>query len=619
MSWMSNLAEAYDRVADIAGKPDKDGNVLLPQNHMAAKTDICITIDGKGNFRRAEPDKLSIKIPCTEGSASRTVGISPHPLHEQLGYLALEEKKRVAYRELLAAWSDRNSKVKAVQSYLEKGTLLDDLRHANITVDVDEYDENGVEKSAKKLKDEWTAIAKLFLRFRVEDSLDDLTPNLWEDSGIVAAWQSYCEEKEPKKEELCYVTGTLDTPTTMHPKGTNMSTYGAKLISCNDETNYTYKGRFTNPGQANFIGAKASHKAHAMLKYLIATQGYKCDSQAIVVWSIEDGSPEPDPFQNSFDLYGKMVETDSQAIGEANHSLGTDYAKRLRNALTGRGNATKLGDRLGRVAVMAVDAATTGRMGITFYQDLAENEYIERIIAWHESCKWWFRYAGQDCISAPSTDRIIAAVYGEQKGEGYQKIRKQARERMLHHIVCGAPLDRGWIDAAVNHVGQPFSYSKQDGGWDRWHWEEAMGVACAMVRKYYCQRKEVFSLELDKTCRDRDYLFGRLLAIADRLESRARYLQTGGDSTDKRPTNAVRYMSAFRAKPLRTWGLIYDQLNPYIQRLHGAEWYQQQIDEIMSLFAAEDLSDKSLGGKYLLGYSLQRRALMKKYEEETSK
>ena len=123
-------------------------------------------------------------------------------------------------------------------------------------------------------------------------------------------------------------------------------------------------------------------------------------------------------------------------------------------------------------------------------------------------------------------------------------------------------------------------------------------------------------MDLEATRNDRDYLFGRLLAIADRLESRARYKQTGKDDTDKRPTNAVRYMTAFASKPMRTWNLIFTQLNPYIQRLNGAEWYQRQIDEIMGLFAPDDFNDKPLGGKYLLGYSLQRKTLQTQNKKE---
>jgi len=247
-------------------------------------------------------------------------------------------------------------------------------------------------------------------------------------------------------------------------------------------------------------------------------------------------------------------------------------------------------------------------------------------------------------------------VYGETKEKSYKKIQKQAhkekqkqvydpiqrraRERILHHIVCGEPFDFGWVSAATYRVSNPFSYQKQEGGWDKEKWENAMSVTCAIVRKYYIEKKEEFILELDTTLCDRDYLFGRLLAIADRLESHARYLQTKEDDKEKhetkkddteeddekkdeeekddekRPTNAVRYMPAFAVKPLRTWKLIFDQLNPYIQRLDGAEWYQSQIDEIMSLFGSDDFKDRALDGKYLLGYSLQRRAI---YNEIKSK
>jgi CRISPR-associated protein Csd1 len=253
-----------------------------------------------------------------------------------------------------------------------------------------------------------------------------------------------------------------------------------------------------------------------------------------------------------------------------------------------------------------------------------ENEYLERLINWHETCCWWMRYDGRDCVSAPGADKIIEAVYGEPKGEGYKKIKKQARERLLHNIVCGEPIDRSWVKAAVNRVSQPFSYAKDDksgGGWDKWGWEAALSVTCAVVRKFFSKDGEAFSLELDKTCNDRSFLYGRMLAIADKIESHARYLQTGGNDTDKRPTNAVRYMSKFAAKPFQTWALIFsDQLNPYIQRLDGAEGYQRQIDEIMSLFNEGDYeSNTPLDGKYLLGYSLQRLVLKNKSDEKNIK
>ena len=610
MSWFSNLAEAYDRVAAVSE------TALLPQYHMIAKTDICITIDGNGRFLRAEESKLDICIPCTEDSSTRVGNLEPHALHEQLGYLALDEKKRSIYLQRLALWSNRHSKVRAVNMYVESGHLLDDLRASNIINDVYFKDEVENKKTENNVQEEQDKNDKLFVRFRVEIP-DDTTPNVWEDIAVIKAWQTYCEALEKKEQTLCYATGIIAPPTVKHPKGTNMSRYDAKLISCNDKANYTYRGRFRKPEQANAISMEASHKAHAMLKYLIATQGYKCDTQAIVAWAVEDGDAQPDPFEDSLGLCSMIKKTERDKLIEAQGELAADYAKMLRDALRGKGKAENLNNFTRRVAVIAMDAATTGRMGITFYQDMPQNEYIERIIAWHESCCWWVRSAGHDYICAPNVRRIISAVYGELKGEGAKKIEKQARERLLHNIVCGEPLSRDWVYAAVTRASQPFSYITQEGGWDKWRWETALNVTCAIVRRYLSQRyqaKEEFNLVLDKHCTDRNYLFGRLMAIADRLESYARYLQK--DESDKRPTNAVRYMSAFASKPLRTWKLIYHQLNPYIQRLNGAEWYQKQIDEIMSMFEDNGFSDKPLDGKYLLGYSLQRRVFMSNDKEE---
>jgi CRISPR-associated protein Csd1 len=597
MSWFSNLAKTYENISHIVGIPNADGIALLPPEHMIAKTDIRIVIDGNGNFRRAEKYEHPIMIPCTEKSnGSRTRAPVPHPLHDQIGYLSLNKEKRDLYLSQIAKWSVFHPKVNAVYEYIKNNTLIEDLNTCKIKIKAD---------------------GKQFVCFSVE-ILDDLTPNLWQDNSVAKAWQQYCEQQYGKK-VLCYVRGEMDTSRTSHPKGINPNkTYGAKLISSDDDKNYTYRGRFTEAKQANAIGVKASHQAHAMLTYLIATQEYKCGSQAIVAWVLEDGGTLPSPFEDSLGIYGEAVKTEREMLIEAQGELGYDYAKSLSSALIGKGNAQKLNNSNRQVAVLAVDAATTGRMGVTFYQSLSENEYIERIVKWHEDCRWHFRYKGKDYISAPSVDRIIAAVYGEPKGEGYAKIKKQARERILSIILNGEKLDRVWVNAAVNRVSNPFSYDKLDGGWDFYKWETATNVACAIARKYYLDKKEVFALELDKTYDDRDYLYGRLLAIADKIESYARYLQHGKNDTEKRPTNAVRYMSAFAAKPFRTWNLINDQLNPYKQRLNGAEWYQRLIDEIMSLFKdGEYENDKPLNGKYLMGYSLQRIALkVKKNEEE---
>ncbi len=588
MSWFKNLTDTYDNVSEIIGIPDENGNILLPPYHTTkSNSDVCITIDEDGIFRDADQSKLTILILCTESSGSRSGKANfPHPLHDEIAYLSTNEEKRGKYLLQLSKWSSLHPKVEAVRKYITKNTLIEDLQSCNI-----------------KISD------KLFVRFSVEMPGDSV-PNLWEDKTVAEAWQTYMKKEESKEIALCYVTGQILPITSKHPKNINSLTSNAKLISCNDDQNFTYRGRFDKTKPANMISMEASHKAHAMLKYLINTQAYKCDSQAIIAWAVDSGAAQSGFFEDSLEIYGDTVKTERDKLIEAQNELDLDYAKKLSMAIRGYGNSENLKNHNRQIAVIAVDAATTGRMAVTFYKELQENEYTERIINWHESCCWYFRSKGKTYISAPSSDQIIAAVHGEPKGEGYSKIKKQSRERILSFIINGEKFSKAWLSAAVNRISNPFSYDKADGGWDFYKWEVAVNTTCAITRKYYFDHKEEFELELERTRRDRDYLYGRMLAIADKIESHARYLQDKKDETEKRPTNAVRYMSAFATKPFKTWEVIYHQLNPYIQRLNGAEGYQKELDEIMSLFEeGEYENDKPLSGKYLMGYSLQRRAL----------
>jgi CRISPR-associated protein Csd1 len=133
-------------------------------------------------------------------------------------------------------------------------------------------------------------------------------------------------------------------------------------------------------------------------------------------------------------------------------------------------------------------------------------------------------------------------------------------------------------------------------------WIEIMGILCGMIHK-----KEGFDLALDTQSCDRDYLFGRLLAVADVLEADAIR------GAEKRTTNAMRYMQAFQRHPFRTWTTIQSSIMPYQMKLGGFSIrYTKLIDEIGSMFNVEDFNDRPLSGRFLLGLYSQRNALYQK-------
>lgn len=121
-------------------------------------------------------------------------------------------------------------------------------------------------------------------------------------------------------------------------------------------------------------------------------------------------------------------------------------------------------------------------------------------------------------------------------------------------------------------------------------------------------------MTLETERHSRDYLYGRLLAVADALEGRANYF--AGES---RPTNAVRLMQKFSEKPYTTWNIIHDSLVPYKMRLGaGGRDFEELFEEIMDSFNPEEFTNnKRLSGEYLLGFYTQKSEIRKKNKKKS--
>jgi len=150
-----------------------------------------------------------------------------------------------------------------------------------------------------------------------------------------------------------------------------------------------------------------------------------------------------------------------------------------------------------------------------------------------------------------------------------------------------------------------------------WEWERNIGVACALYRGYLKRlpdptkrRNHAMSLESENI--SRDYLYGRLLAVAERIEEMAMYLA----SEPSRSTHASRLMQRFSDRPASTWLTIEKSLGPYQQRLRTRvapleSAYKNLLDDICNMFSSTEQfnSEKRLTGEYLLGFHCQRKWL----------
>ena len=633
MSLWQYFVESYDKNSDAlkVNYPLSATSVFNKDNWIAV-----IVIDSDGKFiksykiEKTKKDKktnqdivpvVSMSIPVTEKSAGRSsTTIAPHPVFDQYGYVKGGGEKfdgkmakngyQKGYREVLKGFAESRfatTQVRAIYTYIEKRTVEKDLS---------DYSPN----------------EKTNVFFEVETP-GGLKTKLWEDASLFEAWHKYYLSTKSNT-AMDSVTGENGLLAMSHPKKISNVSANAKLISDNDKENFTFRGRFENSLQAVSIAYESSQKAHQFLRYLVNDRGIVCGEQVILSFTIGSTKNTLPPLDDTKSIVDFMVrnsgprtETDRQIALQA--VTGFNYADALRQALDGFRYGVIL-EQHAKTAVLALDAPISGRMSVTFYRELAQKEYLERIAQWHKDCEWhqvfWKKKEENDerkipvsIISAPSVDQMIEAVFGRPRSfngkAAYIKVKKAARELLLRCIFDGAFLPADYVFSAIHRASNPLVVTRND-KFDRNGFEQILSTACAIVRKDFKQRKmEDYTLSLESERSDRDYLYGRLLGAADKLEEHALYK----NDKNRIVTAAIRYMQTFSQHPFRTWETIHSSLVPYIQKIKGSFAFQE-IQAVKGLFKVGDFeNDAPLNGSYLIGYYHERAYIDKLIAEAKAK
>ena len=113
-------------------------------------------------------------------------------------------------------------------------------------------------------------------------------------------------------------------------------------------------------------------------------------------------------------------------------------------------------------------------------------------------------------------------------------------------------------------------------------------------------------MALDKKCTNRDYLYGRLLAVAEKAE-RSTYREG-----EERTTNASRFFNVFANRPASGWQTILSKLKPYLNKMDTKDrkFYTKLIDDITNCFERDDFADNTrLKPEFLHAYSCQLNEL----------
>ncbi len=618
MTWLLNLQETYDKNIKEVGEIKKNRfnreYTLLPIAHTTQNAHIEVTVTPTGEFHSAtviEKEDASTLIPSTVDSASRAGAVvSPYALHDKLNYVAGDFVKYggkvgkidpfEAYIENLRKWVQspyNHPNVEAIYLYLKKGNLIKDLVLEKVLfLDKEEKMIEKWHKDYEPLHGDKPRIFTIvtgkqesaFIRFKVHSPIEYLTPP-WKDKEVYNSFVQFYPQ-QVGNEDICFVTGEKLPSTEKHANKIRHAADKAKLISGNDSSGFTFRGRFNKSNEVANISYNASQKAHNALKWLIDKQGKMIDGRVFLVWGNNEVDLS-DPQENSYN-FTETIE--NEIVAHTNDMFAHEFAK----AIDGYKNDLTLDDTIN---ILVIDSATTGRMGVLYYRNIDKDFYFEQVKKWHTTCIWRHSFIEDKkrkfFIGAPATKDIAFATYGPYASN---KVIKGLMERMLPCIIEGKEIPKDIIRNTIQRASNPVAM-------ENWEWEKTLSIACALVNK-----KEEFDVGLDTEIEDRDYLFGRMLAVADVLERSAM------NKDERRATNAIRYMNAFSKHPARTWRTIQDSIQPYQARLGTrAIFYTKIIDEIGSKMNVEDFNDKPLSGKYLLGLYSQRHDLYQKKDKRT--
>lgn len=382
--------------------------------------------------------------------------------------------------------------------------------------------------------------------------------------------------------------------TELHAKNIFPLQSGAKLVSANDKTEYTFRGTFVkNAEDLLTIGYEASQKSHNMLRWLLNNFGIIAGNEMFVYWN-PNGRYVPSPFEDRKE--GEEIISDRETLYRSIFESTED------NSLS----STDC------IVIAAFKAMTTGRLSLAYYSETPGNDFVAKLEKWKES------FTGAKWI--PSIYMVSKYAYGSERNERIEiesGIYTKKIEELLWCKLYGHPISESLKNALVTKASSPLKYKSLKNR------RYITYIAALILRKYENDKagKEVYTMTLDLDNTEINYLMGRLLAVYEKAE-----LDTYTEEELKsRIPNAVRYQNKYVQRPAATLIVLKNKIVPYLNKLKRKKnglyiKYQKIFQEI---FEKIDGREAKLTGKlsdtYILGYYHQKESFYQKQEADTEK
>lgn len=651
MTWVKDLIDTYDNFRDV----EVDGFVPFPHIGQIliknTKNFIDVTIDENGKFIGASVyvnnDKKfknsSTSFPATEHSAKRTgtnAIKAPHALTDKLVYFILPDKQDSEsgfdiYLENMKEWVDFSPSCIQIKSIY---TVLKNLRDSN--KDIRELLKLNI-TNFKKVKDQndWSCYYSHIIRWIVVTKNPDDETKTWRNEEVIDSWEKFTIHKKGLNDTgiLDYFSGKDEPSIEFYGKPIKLFGSG-KLISfsTNEDGLKNYSGeRFLNSRDTkrNIQSYKArlsyisAQKLECALGWISENQSIKLfendPNELLMVWTPR---LQENKNQCTYDPNVKKSTVFTFDADSFNEKMYKSENEAFCKMLLGLEN--NLAEYPEHTSIMIISKSTIGRITPTLYESYSTFEYMCKLRSWYEKCRF---YTYNPAVKKYEERMIslfrIAKCYSSreiQKGDSilFEPSKHAyifAFKSLLNSVLHSVPVPYVIMQNIVQKASFPGKYAKSGG--IRKNWEYVVESACAMIRYMHMEKnpeKGEKDMSLDRESKNVSYLFGRLLAVMDRIEDYALYLKDK-ENKNRRDTNAKRLWSAYVSRPFSTFNNLRSNIQPYLSSLNGGtrKRFEDEITEIINgLDLQKDNLNKPLQPEYLLGFYHERKELIEKDKDK---
>lgn len=635
MSFLTALYNSYNFGLEnnLVGNLDDKSSLILPIYHNSMKSNgkniVEILINKKSELVDAKflEDGDIVIFPVTEDSVARSSGIAPHPLFDNFDYvIQVDTPKSDAYisqQEALLNYEDDDF-VKIIHNYIIKERVFEEIlsklyKDYKIVKDKNvEY----IDNSEKKPKTVSVDFSKVFLTFAVEDYEGKKNLSLSENKKLQEKFIKYTKgffvRDKDTEEIICNVSGKEDFLCLKH-KPLIGSARLISQITANDEN---FLGRFDKPDETIKIGKDSSQKIIQMAKSLLDgdnTARWLGEFTYALSWFSDDiqNKTDLDPTKKIeiLDL-GPLFDLTGENLPQGNRSESRKISDETSESIVKSFTSGKvLFSNESKYYMAIIDKVSNGRVAVKYFREMESSRLKENLVTWQNKYHWYKISKEKEKTNyTPSPLMLIQTAYGVEREKGLEVTKKKfvtdQYKNILASIIEGRDMPKNIIQALEINIRNRLNYDK--------FWPQVKLCALSVLR----EKEGIKNNMLDRNDIDRSYLFGRLLALYERLE------KITYDMDNERVTNAEKLWTSYVNKPVTMNLRLRNLLRPYEDKLlhndskRGIYFkIKKDIAEVTNLISENyDYKSKEtnrpLGSGFIFGYEAQMADLFTKKEDK---